>query len=51
MMVGIRSVDYTYTDEQLFSNKDYFKQCYRDNLSAYKALEFFYFYLNPEKAK
>ena len=51
MMVGIRSADYTYTDEQLFSNKDYFKKCYQDNLSAYKALEFFYFYLNPEKAK
>ena len=40
IMVGIRSLEYTYTDEQLFSHREYFRQCYKDNLSAYKALLF-----------
>lgn len=47
IMVGIRSTEYTYTDQQLFENKAYFKQCYKENLSAYKALEFFWYHLNP----
>lgn len=50
-MLGIRSVEYTYTDKQLFSNKDYFKKCYHDNLSTYKALTFFHYYLQEYKDK
>ena len=42
IMVGIRSVDYTYTDKELFQSIDYFRKCYEKNLSAYKALEWLY---------
>ena len=40
IMVGIRSAEYTYTDEQLFGNTKYFRKCYNAKLSAYKALLF-----------
>ena len=40
IMVGIRSHEYTYTDEQLFENIEYFKKCYELNFSPYKALLF-----------
>lgn len=40
IMVGMRSVDYSYTDEQILDNTEYFRQCYNDGLSAYKALLF-----------
>lgn len=40
IMVGIRSLEFTLTDEQLMSNTKYFFKCYKDNLSAYKALLF-----------
>ena len=33
---------YTHTNEQVDKNLDYFKRCYDRNLSAYKALLFFY---------
>ena len=36
--VGIRSSEYNYTPEQLFANIDYFRECYENHLSAYKAL-------------
>jgi hypothetical protein len=49
ILIGIRSLEYTYTDEVLFENKDYFKKCYKQNLSAYKALLCLYDYLNEEK--
>jgi len=48
IIVGIRSAEYTYTDEQLFSNIKYFIKCYNANLSAYKALLFLYDYLNGD---
>lgn len=38
--VGIRSLEYTLSDEILFKNIDYFRKCYDDNLSEYKALLF-----------
>jgi len=50
IMVGIRSADYTYTDEQIFGNTEYFKKCYTDNLSAYKALLFLHDYLQDADA-
>lgn len=40
IMVGIRSAEYTYTDEELLSNIEYFRECYEEGLSAYKALLF-----------
>jgi hypothetical protein len=33
---------YTYTNEQIDSNLEYFKYCFQKNLSSYKALLFFY---------
>ena len=50
IMVGIRTADYTYTDEQIFDNTEYFRKCYNDNLSAYKALLFLYDHLNDHNA-
>jgi hypothetical protein len=42
IMVGIRSIEYSYTDEELFNNLEYFKKCHRRGLSAYKALLFLF---------
>ena len=39
-MVGIRSLEYTYSDDELMDNTEYFKKCFYSNLSAYKALLF-----------
>lgn len=48
--VGIRSYEFTYTPEELYANVEYFKTCFNDGLSAYKALVFFYdFVLNNKK--
>lgn len=38
--VGIRSMEYMYADGTLYDNIDYFRKCYEDGLSAYKALLF-----------
>ena len=38
--VGIRSQEYTYPDEILNYNVEYFRKCFDNNLSAYKALLF-----------
>lgn len=48
IMVGIRSSEYTYTNEQLFDNTKYFRKCYNANLSAYKALLFLHDYINGD---
>lgn len=40
ILIGIRSLEYTYTEEELFNNIEYFQMCYDNNLSAYKALLF-----------
>jgi hypothetical protein len=48
IMVGIRSLEYGYSDEMIFSNIDYFKRCNDFGLSAYKALLFFGDYLKGE---
>lgn len=47
--VGIRSSEYTYEREILWANIPYFKDCWRKNLSAYKALLFLNDYLNEKK--
>lgn len=48
IMVGIRSLEYSYSEEMIFSNIDYFKRCNDLGLSAYKALLFFHDYLNGD---
>ena len=48
IMVGIRSLEYTYTDQELFDNVEYFRKCQQKGLSAYKALLFLSDYLNGE---
>jgi hypothetical protein len=37
---------YPYSNEDIDKNISYFEKCYNDNLSEYKALELFFFYLN-----
>jgi hypothetical protein len=41
-------VTYTYSNELVDTNLDYFEDCMNGGLSAYKALLFFYDYLNSE---
>jgi len=48
IMVGIRSLEYTHSDEAIFANIDYFKRCMNAELSAYKALLFFHDYLKGD---
>ena len=38
IMIGIRSLEYTYTDEELFENKEFFKKCYDRHIGAYYSL-------------
>ncbi len=46
IQVGIRSLEYNYKEEDIFNNIDYFKRCFENDLSAYKALLFFNDYLD-----
>lgn len=46
--VGIRSHEYTYPDEVLFDNVEYFGRCYDNGMSAYKALLFLNDYIAGE---
>ena len=48
IMVGIRSIEYTYSDDVIFSNIEYFRKCHSQHLSAYKALLFFNDYLKSK---
>ena len=48
IMVGIRSLEYTYDDKTLYSNIEYFKLCKEHGLSAYKALLFLHDYINGD---
>lgn len=38
-------ITYDYSEEEINSNLDYFKECFESNLSGYKALLFFCDYL------
>ena len=40
--VGVRSSEYTYEREELIKHVQYFKKCWKSDLSAYKALLFLY---------
>ena len=43
--VGVRNLEYTYSDDLIKSNLYYFYQCYKHKMSPYKALLFFGDYL------
>jgi hypothetical protein len=49
--LGARSVDYSYTPRMIYEHLSYFRLCWEDNLSTFKALEFFSYelYDKPEK--
>lgn len=50
ILVGVRSQSqYTYSEEDLMNNIEYFRNCYNQELSAYKALLYFHDYLNGNK--
>ena len=40
--VGIRSEEYSYTNEQLFKEIEHFRECYEKRISPYNALLFLY---------
>ncbi len=42
-------ITYNYTNEQIDSNLDYFERCMNDQLSEYKSLLFFSYYLTSEE--
>ena len=47
-MIGIRSLEYTYTDQQLFDNNHYFYKMFKAGISAYKALLFLHDYIEGD---
>jgi hypothetical protein len=51
MILGERNVDYKYTTGELSENLTYFKKCWEENLSCYKALEMFHFHLEDKNEK
>lgn len=51
MILGEMLIDYRYTTEELFENLDYFKKCWEDNLSCYRAIEMFHFHLEDKNVK
>ena len=46
--VGMRSSEFNYNDETIFNNIDYFNNCRKKDLSAYKALLFLHDYLEEK---
>jgi hypothetical protein len=48
ILVGIRSLEYAYSNEILFENIDYFKRSHDNGLSPYKALLFLRDYVNGD---
>ena len=44
----VEYITYDYDEEQIDDNLDYFKDCMNRGLSGYKALLFFYDYLNEK---
>jgi len=47
IMVGIRSSDYTYTEDQILDNTEYFRGCFDRDISPYYA----FLYLNDHIEK
>lgn len=48
IQVGIRSYEFNYSSLELHNNTDYFLKAFKRGLSPYKALLFFYDYLNGD---
>jgi len=44
-IVGVRSLEYTHTEEDICNNINYFKGCQERGLSPYSALLFFHDFL------
>ncbi len=51
IVVGIRSEEFTYKNDELFHNKKHFKKCWKDGLSPYKALLFLNDEINKKDAQ
>lgn len=49
IMIGIRSLEFDYSDDILFKHKYYYKNCYNNNISAYKALLFLVDYIDDSE--
>lgn len=49
LILGERSVDYSYTPEMICENLDYFKSCWENHTSCYYALEMFNFDLDKNE--
>ena len=45
IMVGIRSLEYNFTDDELFEGTELFKKCYENHIGAYYALLYLNDYL------
>lgn len=48
LITGERSTDYSYTPEMIYEHIEYFRECWKNNLSCYKSLEFFSFELDDK---
>lgn len=48
IQIGSRMNDYPYTPQDLIDNIDYFRKCFENDLSAYKALEWLGLYKEGE---
>lgn len=49
IMVGVRSHEFTYeVESRIFDNIDYFRNCFENNLSPYKALVFLHDHINEQ---
>lgn len=48
LKIGQQSSEYPYTIDVIVDNIDYFKECFNNNLSEYKALEWFNFHLEEK---
>lgn len=46
--LGERNIEYGYDTELLCEHLEYFRKSWKDGLSCYKALEFFWYQLNEE---
>lgn len=47
--VGTLSCRFTYKEEELYGNMNYFKKCYKEHLSAYKALLYLDAHINYDE--
>lgn len=47
--LGSLKEEYFFSDDEIFGNIEYFFDCFNRGMSPYKALEFFYYHLNPNE--